>query len=310
MKNFVSIKHLSKHELLQLIKLSDDIQRNGIDRFPKQLFAANLFFEPSTRTKMSFVVAERTLGMEVLDFMSERSSVQKGESLYDTAKTFESLGTSLLVVRHPKDDVIQELSEQLSIPVVNAGDGKGEHPTQCLLDLLTIYQEFQKFSGLKVAIVGDIKHSRVAKSNAYALSTLGAQVFLSSKHEWQDHSLPYPYMDIDDAVEQCDVVMLLRIQHERHHKHLTLNNQDYLQKYGLTQEREKRMPPHAIILHPAPVNRGVEIDSALVECARSRIFKQMSNGVSARMAIIYRLLQDGGIHTHANNINERSAISR
>ncbi|MCT2538036.1 aspartate carbamoyltransferase catalytic subunit [Aquibacillus koreensis] len=308
MKHFVSMKNLSEHELLQLIKLADDINQNGIEPLQKQVFAANLFFEPSTRTKMSFIVAQRKLGIEVLDFMTDASSVQKGESMYDTAKTLESLGASLLVVRHPEDNTVQQLAEQINIPVINAGDGKGEHPTQCLLDLLTIYQEYRKFTGLKVAIVGDIKHSRVARSNAYALATLGAEVYLSSKPDWQDDSLPFPYLDIDEAVESCDVVMLLRIQHERHEDQSTMTKEEYLENYGLTIERENRMKSHAIIMHPAPVNRGVEIDDVLVECKRSRIFKQMSNGVAARMAVMTKLLEKGGIK-HENSFNQREAVS-
>ncbi|MDL4839995.1 aspartate carbamoyltransferase catalytic subunit [Aquibacillus rhizosphaerae] len=307
MKHFVSMKNLSEHEILQLIKLSDEISNTGIPPFSNQLFAANLFFEPSTRTKMSFVVAERKLGMEVLDFNSDVSSVKKGESIYDTAKTFESIGASLLVVRHPEDNLVQRLAEHINIPIVNAGDGTGEHPTQSLLDLVTIYQEYRKFKGLKVAIVGDIKHSRVARSNAYALTTLGAEVYLSSMPEWQDNNLPFPYIGIDEAVEQCDVVMLLRIQHERHQNHTIMSADQYLENYGLTKDRENRMKSDAIILHPAPVNRGVEIDDSLVECGRSRIFKQMTNGVSARMAVMYQLLEKGGI-THANNFNKRSAV--
>ncbi|WP_226037959.1 aspartate carbamoyltransferase catalytic subunit [Aquibacillus saliphilus] len=308
MKHFVSMKNLSEHEILQLIKLSEEFRQNEIHPFDKQLFAANLFFEPSTRTKVSFTVAQRKLGLEVLDFSSDISSVTKGESIYDTARTFESVGASLLVVRHPEDNIVQQLSEELSIPVINAGDGKGEHPTQSLLDLITIHQEYQKFNGLKVAIVGDIKHSRVARSNAYALTTLGAKVFLSSKPDWQDETLPFPYIEIDEAVEQCDVVMLLRIQHERHQGQAMMTSEDYLQRYGLTIEREKRMKQNAIIMHPAPVNRGVEIDDSLVECDRSRIFKQMTNGVTARMAVMYRLIQDGGI-AHANDFSQRNAVN-
>ncbi|MRH42190.1 aspartate carbamoyltransferase catalytic subunit [Aquibacillus halophilus] len=308
MKHFVSMKNLSEHEILQLIKLSDEFNQKEIKPFEKQLFAANLFFEPSTRTKMSFTVAQRKLGIEVLDFSTDNSSVKKGESIYDTARTFESIGASLLVVRHPEDNIVQQLSEQLSIPVINAGDGKGEHPTQCLLDLITIHQEFQKFKGLKVAIVGDIKHSRVARSNAYALTTLGAEVSLSSKTDWQDETMPFPYITIDEAVEHADVIMLLRIQHERHQGQTLMTDEQYLQSYGLTIEREKRMKRHAIIMHPAPVNRGVEIADSLVECERSRIFKQMTNGVTARMAVMYRLLQDGGI-SHANGFNQRSAVN-
>ncbi|MDC3416458.1 aspartate carbamoyltransferase catalytic subunit [Aquibacillus salsiterrae] len=308
MKNFVSMRQFSEHEMLQLIKFADDIQQHGIKPFNEQLFAANLFFEPSTRTKMSFIVAQRKLGIEVLDFMTDSSSVKKGESVYDTARTFESIGASLLVVRHPKDNLVKELAERVSIPVINAGDGKGEHPTQCLLDLLTIYQEYQKFRGLKVAIVGDIKHSRVARSNAFALSTMGADVYLSSRPDWYDETLPYPYIDIDEAIDTCDVIMLLRIQHERHQTESTLNKQQYLEAYGLTVEREKRMKQHAIILHPAPVNRGVEIDDRLVESSKSRIFKQMTNGVSARMAVMYRILEDGGV-LHANDFNRRNAVN-
>lgn len=308
MKHFVSMKDLSEHEILQLIKLSDEINENGISPFNKQLFAANLFFEPSTRTKTSFMVAQRKLGLEVLDFMSDTSSVKKGESIYDTARTFESIGASLLVVRHPEDNIVQQLAERVQIPIINAGDGKGEHPTQCLLDLLTIYQEYKKFKGLNVAIVGDIKHSRVARSNAFALSTLGANVFLTSKSDWQDDSLPFPYIEIDEAVERCDVVMLLRIQHERHEGNPSLTNEGYLKQYGLTKNRERKMLSHAIIMHPAPVNRGVEIDDALVECDRSRIFKQMTNGVTARMAVMYHLLEKGGMN-HANSFNKREAVS-
>lgn len=302
------MREYSEHEILQLVKLADDIQQKGIEPINKQVFAANLFFEPSTRTKMSFIVAQRKLGIEVLDFATDSSSVKKGESVYDTAKTFESIGASLLVVRHPQDNLVQELAEGISIPVVNAGDGKGEHPTQCLLDLLTIYQEYKKYRGLKVAIVGDIKHSRVARSNAFALTTLGADVYLSSKQEWKDESLMYPYISIDEAVDTCDVVMLLRIQHERHDAGANMDAKEYLENYGLTIEREKRMKSNAIILHPAPVNRGVEIDDRLVESDKSRIFKQMTNGVSARMAVMQRILEGGGV-INANDFNRRNAVN-
>ena len=294
MNHFVSMKDLSEHEMLQLIKLADDIEKNGIPHFNEKIFAANLFFEPSTRTKMSFVVAQKKLGIEMLDFHAEASSLLKGESIYDTAKTYEAIGASFLVVRHPEERAVGELAKKMTIPVINAGDGSGEHPTQSLLDLYTMYQEFHSFKGLNVAIVGDIKHSRVARSNAYALKTLGANVYLSAKKEWQDETLDFPYIDIDDAVAISDVVMLLRVQLERHQDNETLNRTEYLERYGLTKKREQNMLRHAIIMHPAPVNRGVEIDSDLVEAKRSRIFKQMENGVIARMAIIHHLFQTGG----------------
>ncbi|WP_066194083.1 MULTISPECIES: aspartate carbamoyltransferase catalytic subunit [Gracilibacillus] len=290
MKHFVAMKEQTKEDILQLIERAEYINQQGIPPFSKQYFAANLFFEPSTRTKMSFVVAERKLGIETLDFVSESSSVLKGESIYDTARTVESIGANLIVIRHNQEYAAAQLADSLDIPVINAGDGTGEHPTQCLLDLVTIHQEFAQFQGLKVVIAGDIKHSRVARSNAYALSTLGCDVLLTGKQEWHDEHLPYRYITMDEAIKEADVLMLLRIQHERHDQDIQLDQRTYLDKYGLTIEREARMKEHAVILHPAPVNRGVEIDSSLVECPRSRIFKQMENGVAARMAVIESLL--------------------
>ncbi|WP_077625072.1 aspartate carbamoyltransferase catalytic subunit [Sediminibacillus massiliensis] len=307
MNHFLSMKDLSEHELLRLIKESEELKETGIEPINRKLFAANLFFEPSTRTKMSFTIAQRRLGLESLDFNSDTSSVQKGETIYDTARTFEALGASVLVIRQSEEEILQPLADGLSIPVINAGDGKGEHPSQSLLDLLTIYQEYKKFTGLNVAIIGDIKHSRVARSNAYALSTLGANVYLSSKPEWQDSTLRFPYISIDEAVDKCDVVMLLRVQHERHQENDIINKTEYLDSYGLTIDREKRMKEHAIILHPAPVNRGVEIADSLVESGKSRIFKQMENGVYARMAIIKTLLENRGI-IDAEIIGERTAL--
>ncbi|GAE91707.1 aspartate carbamoyltransferase [Gracilibacillus boraciitolerans JCM 21714] len=155
MKHFVSMKDKSETEIIQLVKRANGISQRGVEPpLNGQFFAANLFFEPSTRTKMSFVVAERRLGMEVLDFMTDQSSVTKGESIYDTAKTYESIGANLIVLRHHQENIAKQLAESLSIPVINAGDGTGEHPTQCLLDLVTIYQDFQHFHGLKVVIAG------------------------------------------------------------------------------------------------------------------------------------------------------------
>lgn len=307
MNSFLSMKDMSNTEIHRLIKRANEIQQVGHQRFKEQYFAANLFFEPSTRTKMSFIVAERKLGMEVLDFTAEFSSILKGESLYDTTRMFESIGADLIVLRHQQENIAKELSDSLHIPVINAGDGTGEHPTQCLLDLVTIYQEYGRFQGLEVVIAGDIKHSRVARSNAYALSQLGCKVYVSGKPEWRDDRLDFEMITMDEAVEIADVLMLLRIQHERHDQKIELQEDNYLDKYGLTKEREKRMKPHAIILHPAPVNRGVEIDTDLVECHRSRIFKQMENGVAARMAVIESMLRGGAVHEKATN--KRSAIT-
>lgn len=304
MKDFISVSNLTEEEIFYIIQRAE-YYRIEEQTMKNPFFVANLFFEPSTRTKMSFTVAEKKLGFEILDFQSESSSVLKGESLYDTAKTFESIGADMLVIRHRSDNWYSELENKLSIPVINAGAGRSEHPTQCLLDLLTIYQEFERFKGLNITIAGDIIHSRVAKSNADALRRLGAKVFLSAAPGFEDESLDFPYITMDEAVECSDVLMLLRIQHERHiHKAETTN---YLDLYGLTKQREANMKKNAIIMHPAPINRGVEIDTDLVECPRSRIFKQMTNGVYVRMAIMMYLLQKRG-KTNENFTQKRKQI--
>lgn len=294
MRHFVSTKDLTTEEMLKVLELAESFRQHHA-KIEHQLFAANLFFEPSTRTKISFQVAEKKLGMEILDLQVEASSVTKGESLYDTAKTCESIGANLLVIRHQDDSWYKDLIDHFPIPIINAGAGKGEHPTQCMLDLLTIYQEYGYFTGLKVVIAGDIKHSRVARSNAQALQTLGANVYFTAATGFEDSTLDFPYISIDEAVEMCDVLMLLRIQHERHADR-KYDATTYHERYGLTIEREKKMRDNAIILHPAPVNRGVEIATELVECNRSRIFKQMNNGVYIRMAIITLLLEEWGMH--------------
>ncbi|WP_100011026.1 aspartate carbamoyltransferase catalytic subunit [Lentibacillus sediminis] len=292
MRHFLSVQQLTKEQIMDILQSADTIKQ-AVPALPQQLFAANLFFEPSTRTRMSFTAAEKRLGMEVLDFQAAGSSTEKGESFYDTVKTFEAIGANLLVIRHPSDDWASEIPADLSIPVINGGAGKREHPTQCLLDLLTIYQEFGRFQDLQVVIAGDIKHSRVARSNAFALKRLGANVHLSAPPGMGDPELSFPYISMDQAVKNCDVLMLLRVQRERHETEV--ETVSYLQQYGLTLEREEQMKIHAIVMHPAPVNRGMEIDATLMECGRSRIFKQMENGVYIRMAVIANILQEWGI---------------
>jgi aspartate carbamoyltransferase catalytic subunit len=244
---------------------------------------ANLFFEDSTRTRLSFQVAEKKLGAKLVNFQAHDSSMNKGESVHDTIKTIESLGTDVAIIRHADDNLLESLRETSSMSLINAGAGKHEHPTQALLDLLTMKQEFGKIEGLTVTICGDIKYSRVASSNRIALEKLGAKVLLSGPRTLlpEDKEMT-PF---DEAITQSDVVMMLRIQTERH-VGLEVSKEDYLPHYGLTIEREKLMKKGAIIMHPAPVNRGVEIDDSLVEHERSRIFKQMQNGVFTRMAIL------------------------
>ncbi|PLS16614.1 aspartate carbamoyltransferase [Bacillus sp. M6-12] len=297
MNSLLTMNDLQVHEINEILKDAQSFAEGRLWEPGKKLFVANLFFEPSTRTKCSFEVAERRLGLDVIHFEAATSSVQKGETLYDTAKTLQSIGAGALVIRHKQDKYFNELEGRLNIPVINAGDGCGNHPTQSLLDLLTIKQELGSLSGLKVAIIGDIRHSRVARSNADALTRLGAEVVFSGPKEWMDFSLNTgSYENIDSAIKTADVVMLLRIQHERHSGGSGVQDGDYLSSYGLTKDRERSMKQNAIIMHPAPVNRGMEIDSELVECERSRIFKQMENGVFVRMAVLKRAFEkaEGG----------------
>ncbi|MCY8176875.1 aspartate carbamoyltransferase catalytic subunit [Bacillus inaquosorum] len=290
MKHLTTMSELSIEEIKDLLQTAQDLKGGKTDNWLTGKFAANLFFEPSTRTRFSFEVAEKKLGMNVLNLDGTSTSVQKGETLYDTIRTLESIGADVCVIRHSEDEYYKELVSQVNIPILNAGDGCGQHPTQSLLDLMTIYEEFNTFKGLTVSIHGDIKHSRVARSNAEVLTRLDARVLFSGPSEWQDEENTFgTYVSMDEAVESSDVVMLLRIQNERHQS--AVSQDGYLNKYGLTAERAERMKQHAIIMHPAPVNRGVEIDDSLVESEKSRIFKQMQNGVFIRMAVIQRALQ-------------------
>lgn len=293
MKKLLTMDDLSVNEIYEILEEANQFAEEKVWKPQKQTFVANLFFEPSTRTKSSFEMAERKLGLEVIPFEAGSSSVLKGETLYDTVKTLQAIGVSGVVIRHEKNRYFDELKD-IDIPIINAGDGCGHHPTQSLLDLLTIKQEFNRFEDLHVAIIGDIRHSRVARSDANALKRLGAKVTFSGPPQWFDESLMRHgfYMPVDEAVEKADVVMLLRIQHERHQSTLSMTKEEYHKAYGLTVEREKRMRGRSIIMHPAPVNRDVEIASELVECSRSRIFKQMQNGVYVRMAVLKRVLQN------------------
>ncbi|ASS65933.1 MULTISPECIES: aspartate carbamoyltransferase catalytic subunit [unclassified Paenibacillus] len=253
-------------------------------------FVANMFFENSTRTRFSFEVAEKRLGAEVLNFSAAASSVQKGESIYDTVRTLESMGIDAGVIRLKPAGVLQELAERIKVPLINAGDGNNEHPTQALLDMYTMRQQFGSLSGLSVSIIGDIKHSRVARSNLIGLREMGAAVSFCAPDNMKAGELDAPYIGIEEAVK-ADVVMMLRVQLERHEDGMIKSAEEYRQQYGLTAERAARIAPHAIIMHPAPVNRDVEIDGDLVEHPQSRIFPQMQNGVPVRMAVIERALR-------------------
>jgi aspartate carbamoyltransferase catalytic subunit len=234
-------------------------------------------------------VAEKRTGAHVLNFATEKSSLSKGESLEDTIKTLESIGVDIAVIRHTDDYFFKNLKEKCSLSLINAGAGKSEHPSQGLLDLLTIRQEFESLDNLKIAISGDIKHSRVAGSFINYMKNFNSEIFLCGPSELLPAKENLPnhcsLSKIDEVVAQVNVLMLLRVQTERHDE-VILNKETYLNEFGLTHQRLETMKDNSIIMHPAPVNRGVEIASDLVEHDKSRIFKQMKNGVFTRMAIL------------------------
>jgi len=289
----LTISELSTTKIEKILDEASQFANGKIAKIEDECYCSNIFFEDSTRTKTSFYIAERKLGISVVPFEPMTSSVNKGESLYDTIKTMEAIGVNLVVIRHAEDNYFEKL-KNINIPIINGGDGTGNHPSQSILDLLTIKQEFGTFKGLKIGIVGDVKHSRVANSNAQALRKLGAKVKFSGPSKWFDEGaiINGTYQSLDNLITEVDVVMLLRIQHERHNHKASYSPAEYHKRYGLTIDREKMMKPNAIIMHPAPINRGVEIDTKLVECERSRIFAQMRNGVFARMAIIKSILEE------------------
>lgn len=299
--NLVTVADMDAADAIDLIHEAQAYKAGKQAVLTAPAYAVNLFFENSTRTKTSFQMAQMKLGMNVLEFEAGTSSVKKGESLYGTVKTMESIGVNVAVIRHPENEYYNQLlnHSDFKIGIVNGGDGSGQHPSQCLLDMMTINEEFGDFKGLKVLIIGDLSHSRVAHSNAMMLNRLGAEVYFAGPEKWYDPTLEQygTFGDFDKLLPQMDVVNLLRVQNER----LTtadgqaFDANQYHQAYGLTLERATKMKQGAIIMHPAPVNRGVEIDSSLVEAPNSRIFQQMTNGVYTRMAILSRVLRYQGL---------------
>ncbi|AIQ19852.1 aspartate carbamoyltransferase [Paenibacillus sp. FSL H7-0357] len=293
-RSLLGIKELDSSEIRELLERTAywDNQAEKLTPVLRSHFVANMFFENSTRTRFSFEMAEKRLGVQVLNFTAAASSVEKGESIYDTVRTLESMGIDAGVVRLKPAGVLQQLAEKVSIPLINAGDGNNEHPTQALLDLYTMSKNFGGLKGLKVSIIGDIMHSRVARSNLWGLTKMGAKVQFCAPENMQAPELAAyaPYVSMEEALK-ADVVMMLRVQLERHASGILLSAEEYRKQYGLTEERAARLDKNTIIMHPAPVNRNVEIDDAVVESSQSRIFPQMSNGVPVRMAVMERALQ-------------------
>jgi aspartate carbamoyltransferase catalytic subunit len=255
----------------------------------------NLFFEDSTRTRISFELAAKRLSADVINFSARGSSVSKGESLKDTALTLEAMGVDAIVLRHGASGAAVRLAGWVRAHVVNAGDGTHEHPTQALLDLYTMRQHFRSFEGLRVAIVGDVLHSRVARSNVLALKTMGAEVTLAAPPtllppQVGTWGVEVAY-DLDAVLAKQDVVMLLRLQLERQQAGFLPTLREYARLYGLDRRRLAAMPDHAIVMHPGPMNRGVEIAAEVADSIeRSVVTSQVTNGISVRMALLYLLL--------------------
>ncbi|OEF99103.1 aspartate carbamoyltransferase [Vulcanibacillus modesticaldus] len=297
-KHLLGCQDLSIEEIKSILNKAQYFLENNDNLFSyreayRDKFVVNLFLEPSTRTRFSFEVAEKKLGIQVLNFESNISSLQKGESLYDTLKTFEAQGMDIVVIRLREEGILQHFSRRLNLSIINAGEGKKAHPTQALLDLFTIKQYFNDLKGLNVAIIGDIAHSRVARSNYYLLKKFGANIFFSGPPNLMAPDLENNYLPIDEAIRRADVVMMLRIQAERHSDNKIKSKEaivEYNRKFGFTEERLQYLQSHAIILHPAPVNRGVEMDDIVVDHQQSKIFEQIHNGVWVRMAILDRAL--------------------
>ena len=260
----------------------------------------NLFYENSTRTRLSFELAAKYMSANAANITASGSSVQKGETLIDTAETINMMGTDILVMRHSMSGAPNVIAPLISASVINAGDGMNEHPTQALLDMLTMYEKlgsFENFKGLKVAIVGDVYHSRVVRSNIYGLQALGADVSVAGPSTLLPMQIEKMgvkvYTDVCEAIRDADVVMGLRIQLERQKKGLFPSVREYHKYFGIDDEKLKLAKPGALLMHPGPVNRGVELSSAVVDGDQSVINEQVKSGVAVRMAVMY-LLSRGG----------------
>lgn len=312
MRHLLSIADLPEIEAIELLNQANEMKKTNVKevkRLPalSGRLVANLFFEDSTRTRLSFEVAAKRLSADVLNFSAKGSSVSKGESLKDTVITLEAMGVEALIVRHSSSGAAKFIADAdwSKAAVINAGDGTHEHPTQALLDSLTIRNAVKglsdtgNLSGIRVLIVGDILHSRVARSNALLLRKLGAQVFLCAPPTLMPaaaNSITEGcFTSLDVALdEHFDVVMMLRIQQERMTSAFLTGELEYSTFFGLTDQRFARVPKSTFIMHPGPMNRGVEIGSKVADSARSLIKDQVTNGVAVRMAVLYRLLAQEG----------------
>lgn len=298
-KHLLGIQHLSASDILTILKTADsfkEISTREVKKVPilRGKTIINLFFEASTRTRSSFEMAAKRLSADIVNFSQQASSVSKGESLKDTVLNLEAMNTDAIIIRHSASGAAHFISTFCKSHVINAGDGSHEHPTQALLDAFTIRQEKKQISDLKVVIVGDILHSRVARSNIFLLKKLGAKVVLCGPiallpADFNKFKVDIDY-NMDKAIEGADVIMMLRIQLERQQKNFFPSLREYRNLYSLTEKRFRRAKKNAIIMHPGPINRGVEISADLADSLKSVILKQVENGIAVRMAVLYLLL--------------------
>ena len=305
LQHLLTLKDLGKDIILSILQQAEKFSQSksisdNQKRITQDCTIANLFFEPSTRTRGSFEMASKYLHSNIINIDIRNSSEKKGETLLDTAKTIKSLGANALVIRHSNIGAHKRITEEIGNEciIINAGEGHVSHPTQGLLDMLTINQEKGRLEGLIITIVGDISHSRVAQSAAQGLTTMGAQeIRLVSPKEFTPTenltSISTHYNDLNEGIENADVIMALRIQHERMKNTENIQNlNDYFKNYGITHEKMRLAAPDAIIMHPGPMNRDVEIESSLADSHQSVILKQVANGVAVRMAVLLELLNN------------------
>ena len=320
-KDLLGIRELSSGEITHILDTAEsfrDISRREIKKVPalRGRTVINLFFEPSTRTRTSFEIAAKRLSADAINISASTSSVSKGETLLDTARNLEAMSPDCIVIRHSSAGAPHQLSRVCRAAVVNAGDGSHEHPTQALLDALTIRERKGRISGLKVAIVGDILHSRVARSNIHLLTKLGATVSVAGPGTL----VPAEFGDlveegvvveryVEEALEGADVVMILRIQRERQDAAFFPSMREYAVHYGLSLKRLERAASDAIVMHPGPMNRGIEIASDVADGARSLILDQVSNGLAVRMAVLY-LLAGGAPVIDTENAQRKTEEAR
>ena len=311
-KDLLGLEYLSKDDIELVLDTADSF-REILDRPIKKVPAlrgktvVNLFYEPSTRTRVSFEIAAKRLSADVINIATETSSVKKGETLNDTGKNIEALKADIIIVRHDCSGAATMLARHVNISVVNAGDGWHEHPTQGLLDIFTLKKKLGRIEGLKVSIVGDIAHSRVARSNIWGLTKLGAKVMVCAPSMLIPPGIEKMGIgvtdDIDEALSGADAVNVLRMQFERDEKAVFPQQLEYFKKFGITEERLAKVKKDIVVMHPGPINRGIEISSKVADGANSVILEQVTNGIAVRMAVLFWLSQAREKNNKNENIN-------